>query len=99
MFGVTVTATEDATAKAGLFRVFGPLAPVNRTLLARSLDRVPGAGGPLLYDTARIRARFLPRLEVHGTFARGFYRWVIRVRSAMNTGRTSILLGPELRVG
>jgi len=99
VFGVSVTAAEDATAKAGLFRVPGPMAPVNRTLLARSLDRVPGAGGPVLYDTARIKARFRPRLEVHGTFARGFYRWVIRVRSAMNTGRTSILVGPELRVG
>ena len=99
VFGVSVTAAEDATAKAGLLRMPGPLAPVNRTLLARSLDRVPGAGGPVLSDTARIRARFLPRLEIHGTFARGFYRWVIRVRSAMNTERTSILVGPVLRVG
>jgi hypothetical protein len=99
VLGVSVTAGEDATAKAGLFRVREPMAPVNRSLLAGSLDRVPSAGGPVLYDTARIRARFLPRLEVHGTFARGFYRWVIRVRSAMNTRRTSILVGPALRVG
>jgi hypothetical protein len=99
VFGVSVTAAEDATTKAGLFRVPGPSAPINRTLLAKSLDREPGAGGPVLSDTARIRARFLPRLEVHGTVARGVYRWVIRVRSAMNTGRTSILVGPVLTVG
>jgi hypothetical protein len=53
----------------------------------------------VLYDTARIKARFLPRLEVHGTFGRGVYRWVIRVRSAMNTRRTSVLVGPALSVG
>jgi hypothetical protein len=99
VFGVSVTAAEDATAKAGLFRMPGPSAPVDRTLLARSLDRGPGAGGPVLSDTARIRARFLPRLEVHGTLPRGFYRWVVRTRAAMNTGRTSILVGPVLRVG
>ena len=99
VFGVSVTAGEDATAKAGLFRIAGPRAPVNRKLLARALDRGPAAGGPVHYDTARVRARFLPRLEVHGTFRRGFYRWVIRVRSAMNTGRTSLLVGPVIRVG
>jgi hypothetical protein len=99
VFGVSVTAAEDATAKAGLFRMPGPSAPINRALLARSLDRASGAGGPLLSDTARIRARYLPRLEVHGTLARGYYRWVVRTRAAMNTGRTSILVGPVLRVG
>jgi hypothetical protein len=99
VFGVSVTAGEDATAKAGLFRVPAPFAAVNRKLLVKTLDRRPGAGGPVLTDTARVRARYLPRLEVHGTFPRGFYRWVIRVRSVVNPGRTSLLVGPVLRVG
>jgi hypothetical protein len=99
VFGVSVTAAEDSTARAGLFRMPGPLAPVSRKLLAKALDRGPGAGGPVLTDSARVRARYLPRLEVRGTFARGFYRWVIRVRSSMNPIRTSLLVGPLLRVG
>jgi hypothetical protein len=98
VFGVSVTASEDATAKAGLFRVAGPSAPVDRKKLAVALNRAGRTGGPLLYDTARVKARFLPRLEVRGTLKPGYYRWVVRVRSALNTGRTSLLVGPVFRV-
>jgi hypothetical protein len=99
VFGLSVTAGEDATTKAGIFRAPGPGATVNRKLLARRLNREPGAGGPVLSDVDRIKARFLPRLEVHGTVPRGYYRWVVRVRSVMNTGRTSLFVGPVIRIG
>ncbi len=99
VLGVSVTAGEDATAKAGLFRIAGPGAPVDRKLLSRRLNRAAGPGAPILADVARVKARFLPRLEVRGTLPRGYYRWVVRLRSVMNTGRTSLFVGPVLRVG
>jgi hypothetical protein len=98
VFGVSVTAGEDATAKAGLFSVSAPDAAISRKRLAAALDRSPAAGGPLLSDVRRVRARFLPRLEVHGTLARGYYRWVVRLRAAMNTARTGLFVGPVIRV-
>lgn len=98
VFGVSATAGEDATAKAGLFSVGGPDGAINRTSLAAALDRSPVAGGPLLSDIRRVRARFLPRLELHGTLAPGYYRWAVRLRAAMNPARTSLFVGPVIRV-
>jgi hypothetical protein len=98
VFGVSVTAGEDATARAGLFPVGAPKAAISRKSLAAALDRSPVAGGPLLSDARRVRARFLPRLEVHGTLAPGNYRWVVRLRAAMNPARTSLFVGPAIRV-
>ena len=98
VFGVSVTAGEDATAKAGLVSVKAPDAPISRKSLAAALERSPVAGGPLLSDVRRVRARFLPRLEVHGTLAHGYYRWVVRLRAAMNPARASLFVGPVIRV-
>jgi hypothetical protein len=99
VLGLSVTAAEDATAKAGLFRVAGPDAVVAKKRLRRALDRAPGAGGPVLEAAARVRARFLPRLEVRGRLRRGYYRFVVRVRATINPARTSILVGPVISVG
>jgi hypothetical protein len=99
VFGVSVTAGEDATAKAALVRVTDPGAPVDRKALALTLNRAGALGGPRLFDTTRIRARFRPRLEVHGSLAPGFYRWVVRVRPVMNPGRWTLFVGPLLTVG
>jgi hypothetical protein len=99
VLGVSVTAAEDAIAKAGLFRVAGPGATADRKLLARELNRTRATGGPFLVDTANVKARYLPRLEVRGFLPRGYYRWVVRLRAAMNTGRTSLFVGPVLQVG
>jgi hypothetical protein len=96
VFGVSATAGEDATAKAGLFQVAGP---TSKKSLVAALDRAPEAGGPLLAAVRRVRARFLPRLEVHGILTPGYYRWVVRLRAAMNPARTSIFVGPLMRVG
>jgi len=98
VFGVSVTAGEDATAKAGLFSVRAPDAAIDRKSLAAALDRSPVAGGPLLSDGRRVRARFLPRLELHGTLAPGYYRWVVRLRAAMNPARASLFVGRVIRV-
>jgi hypothetical protein len=98
VFGVSVTAGEDATAKAGLFSVKAPDAAISKKSLAAALERPPVAGGPLLSEVRRVRARFLPRLEVHGTLAPGFYRWVVRLRAAMNPARASLFVGPVIRV-
>jgi hypothetical protein len=98
VFGVSVTAAEDATAKAGLFRAAGLREKADRKKLALALNRPRRLGGPLLVDTARVRARFLPRLEVRGELRPGYYRWVVRVRSAQNTARSSLLVGPVFRV-
>jgi hypothetical protein len=99
VLGVSVTAGEDATAKAGLFRVAGRDAPAVRKRLAAALDRGPAAGGPVLKDVARVRARFLPRLEVRGTLRPGFYRFVVRFRAAMDPARSSLVVGPVFEVG
>jgi hypothetical protein len=98
VLGVSVTAGEDATAKGGLFSVKGPAASIDRKSLAAALEHPPVAGGPLLTDTRRVRARFLPRLEVHGTLASGYYRWVVRLRATMNPARASVFVGPVIRV-
>ena len=99
VFGVSVTAGEDATAKAALLRVPDHAPPLARKKLARALDRARAPGGPRLFAAARIRARFRPRLEVHGRLAPGSYRWVIRIRSTANPARTTLFVGPALRVG
>jgi hypothetical protein len=98
VFGVSVTAGEDATAKAGLFSVRAPNAAISRKSLTAALERSPVAGGPLLSDVGRVKARFLPRLEVRGTLAHGYYRWVVRLRAAMNPARASLFVGPVIRV-
>jgi len=46
----------------------------------------------------RVKARFLPRLQVHAALAPGYYRWVVRLRAAMNPARTSLFVGPVFRV-
>jgi hypothetical protein len=98
VFGVSATAAEEATAKAGLFSVPGPGAPISTKGLA-ALDRPPDAGGPVVSVVRRVKARFLPRLEVHGGLAPGFYRWVVRLRAAMNPVRTDVFVGPVFRIG
>jgi hypothetical protein len=99
VFGLTVTAAEDATAKAGLLRVGGPNAPTGAKGLAAALDRLPGSAGPRLTDTAVVKARFSPRLEVHGRVRPGFYRFVVRLRALVNPSRTSVFVGPLMKIG
>lgn len=96
VFGLSVTAGEDATAKAGLFRVSSARGSGS---FAPALDRPPASGGPVLSVVGRVRARFVPRLEVHGHLARGRYRFVVRLRAAIDPARTSVVVGPVFRVG
>jgi len=99
VLGLSVTTGEDATAKAGLFRVADRNGPITRKGFAAALDRAPGAGGPVLKDVARVRARFLPRLEVRGSLTPGSYRFAVRVRATMNPARSSLFVGPVITVG
>jgi hypothetical protein len=94
-FGLSVTAAEDAIATAGLFRV----SSARRRGFGTALDLPPASGGPVLSVVGRVRARFLPRLEVHGRLARGSYRFVVRLRAALDPARTSVFLGPVFTVG
>jgi hypothetical protein len=99
VFGLTVTAGEDATAQAGLFRVGGPKTRVVKKTLAKALGKAARAGGPVLTDVARVRARFSPRLEVHGRLRPGFYRFVVRLRSSLAPTRSSVFVGPVMTIG
>jgi hypothetical protein len=99
VLGVSVTAGEDATAKAGLFRVADRKGALARRSLSAALDHAPAGGGPVLHDVARVRARYLPRLEVRGDMRPGFYRFVVRLRASMDPARTSLVVGPVITIG
>ena len=96
VFGLSATAAEPATGKAGIFRVGS--APAMRTSdIERSLAGVTAAK-PLLSATKLVKAGYNPRFEFHGNLEPGSYVYAVRLTAEMNPGRAQTLVSDVFRV-
>ena len=99
-WGFKVTATEQATYTAGVYRVGGSrqLAADARLGLRRSLER--NAAGAALVRRGRVSAYWKPVVRFpKRRLAPGRYRYAIRVSAAMNPRRVSFFFSKPFRVG
>ena len=99
VFGISVTAAEDAIARAGIFRVRGPDAKLELGEVARSLAVSSGELTPALKVTKTVKARYTPRIEFRGSLEPGHYVYGVHVRAALNPTRTKTLLSATFTVG
>ena len=99
-WGFSATAKEDALYNAGIYRVGSrKLSEQGRDQVVRS---VSGQGGPApqLVTRNRINAYWAPIVRfAKKTLPVGNYVYGIRMRAAMNPGRTSIFVSRPFRVG
>jgi hypothetical protein len=99
-WGFSATAKEDALYNAGIYRVDGrALSEQGRDAIVRSLS---GARGPKPKLAAHnlIKAYWSPIVRfAQRRLARGSYVYGIRMRAAMNPGRTKIFVSRPFKVG
>jgi hypothetical protein len=99
VFGISVTAQEEARARAGIFRVGGPNARLQPEDFARSLAASTALDAPLLATSALVKARYKPRLEFRGRLQPGYYVFAVRLAATMNPARSETLVSRVFRVG
>jgi hypothetical protein len=99
-WAMSVTANEDASYKAGLFRVAGP-AGASASDLGRSLASARRtAQTPLSTVTGKVNAYFQPLVKFSGTsLAAGYYVYAIRLAAATNAARSITLVSKAFKVG
>ena len=99
-WGFSATAKEDAVYNAGIYKVDSRrLSEQGRNEIARSLS---GQGGPKpkLSSQNTIKAYWAPIIRfAQKTLPRGNYAYGIRMRAAMNPGRSRIFVSRPFRVG
>jgi hypothetical protein len=98
IFGISVTAGEDAYAKAGIFRVSGPNARPRRGDIDRSLAAADGPRTPTLDTAKAVQANITPRLEFNGRLAPGHYVFAVRLVAAMNPARSQTFVSRTFRI-
>lgn len=98
VFGMSASASEDASAKAGIFRVAGPAAKPKPQLIGRSLAS-RGGNPPVSTAAKEIKAGFTPRFEFRGRLAPGHYVFGIRLVASMNASRSQTFVSNVFRVG
>lgn len=99
IFGLSVTAAEEAYARAGIFRVRGPRVRIPAADVARWLATAGGGAVPARAAESLVKAGFMPRLEFHGRLAPGYYVFAVRLVASMNPGRTQTFVSSAFRVG
>ena len=99
LFGISVTASEDAVAKAGIFRVSGPDATPELGEVARSLAVSSGELTPALRVTKTVKAGYTPRIDFRGSLGPGHYVYGVHLRAAVKPGRTATLLSGTFAIG
>jgi hypothetical protein len=92
VFSISVTAAEDAIARAGIFRVSGPDAQLELGEVERSLAVSSGELTPALRVTKTVNARYTQRIEFRGSLEPGHYVYGVHLRAALNPTRTKTLL-------
>jgi hypothetical protein len=96
VFGLTATAAEPATGKAGIFRV-GPARTLRTTEIERSLAGLAPTA-PLLSVTKLVKAGYSPRLELRGRLAPGTYVYAVRLTAEMNPARAQTIVSAPFHV-
>jgi hypothetical protein len=99
IFGISATASEDAAAKAGMFRVGGPKARPQPAEISRSLASASGPSTPALTAIKLVKAGYTPRFEFRGRLQPGYYVFAIRLSAAMNPARSQTLVSRVFKVG
>jgi hypothetical protein len=99
LFGISVTAQEEARARAGIFRVEGPDAMLYADNFGRSLAGRTAPAAPLLTASSLVKARYRPRLEFRGQLSPGYYVYAVRLAATMNPARSRTLVSRVFRVG
>jgi hypothetical protein len=98
VFGISASATEDASAKAGVFRVAGRAARPKAEIIDRSLASRAGKT-PVSTSEKTIKAGYTPRFEFRRRLAPGHYVFGIRLVAAMNASRSQTFVSNVFRVG
>ena len=98
LFGISVTAAEDAIARAGIFRVSGPEAQLEPGEVARSLAASSGELAPALKAAKAVRARYTPRIEFRGLLEPGHYVYGVHLRAVVKPARTGTFLSRSFRI-
>ena len=98
LFGISVTASEDAVAKAGIFRTSGPGARPQPGEVARSLAVSSGELTPALRVAKTVKAGYTPRIEFRGSLEPGHYVYGVHLRAAVKPGRTRTFLSSTFEI-
>lgn len=99
VFGLSVTALEDADARAGIFRVAGPRARIGVGEVDRSLAAASASLKPLVATSKQVKAGWTPRLELRTSLKPGYYAYAVRLVAAMNPSRAQTFVSRIFRVG
>ena len=98
LFGLSVTAKEDAMARAGIFRMSGPDARPEPGEVARSLAVASGELTPALKVGKIVKAGYTPRIEFRGSLEPGHYVYGVHLRAAVKPGRTTTFLSSTFEI-
>jgi hypothetical protein len=99
VFGISVTAAEDAIARAGIFQLSGPHAQLEPGAVERSLAVSSGELTPVLKTAAKtVKARYTPRIELRGSLQPGHYVFAVHLRAAVKPSRTRTFLSGAFQV-
>lgn len=97
VFGLSVTAAEEATARAGIFRV-SRRAGLTAEEAGRALASAAAETSPVRSETKLVKAGHSPRLELRGRLEPGSYVLAVRLVSTMNPNRSQTLVSRIFRV-
>jgi hypothetical protein len=97
--GAQISAGEETTFRAGLFRVSGGLTPAGRSAIGRSLAgaRAPRAAEAAASGTVRAYFNRLVRVP-RGAVEPGTYVHAIKLSAAMNPARSILFVSPRFTV-
>jgi hypothetical protein len=99
VFGLSVTAAEDAFGKAGIFRLRTAKDRVGVDELSRALAVVKTPRSPVRSDAKLVKAGWSPRFQFRGRLKPGWYVFAVRLTAAMNAGRSETIVSASFRVG
>ena len=98
VFGISVTAAEDAIARAGIFRVGGRDAQPEPGEVERSLAVSSGELTPALKVAKTVKARYAPRIEFRGLLEPGHYVYGVHLRALLNPARTRTFVSGTFQI-
>jgi hypothetical protein len=98
LFGISVTASEDAVARAGIFRMSGPDARPEPGEIARSLAVTSGELTPALRVAKTVKAGYTPRIDFRGLLEPGHYVYGVHLRAVVKPGRTATFLSDTFEI-
>jgi hypothetical protein len=89
----SVSADEETTYRAGIFRL-----PAGREAIVRTLTAA-SAGGLVASASGLVKAYYKPLVQFRQRLRSGSYVYAVRLAAAMNPARTSVFVSRPFRVG